>query len=179
MSRKAITYEDRVKVVHYHQEGKTAREIGRIIKRSHSSVLTIIKRFRKTKSYIDRHRSGRPRLTTPNDDRLLIRLAKKNRTMSLHELRREWKLSNGCQASPSLVRRKLIASNMLWKKAVLKPRLNKQHIKKRKEFCQSVKEWSKEKWRTVMFSDDMNIEVDNRKNRISQAAFRKFRKIQS
>ena len=33
-----------------------------------------------------------------------------------------------------------------------------------KEFCQSVKEWSKQKWRTVMFSDEMNIEVDNRKN---------------
>ena len=55
---------------------------------------------------------------------------------------------------------------MLWKKAVLKPRLTKQHIKKRKEFSQIVKEWSKQKWRTVMFSDKMNIEVDNRKNRI-------------
>ena len=31
MSRKAITYEDRVKVVHFHQEGKSAREIGKII----------------------------------------------------------------------------------------------------------------------------------------------------
>ncbi|XP_065683375.1 uncharacterized protein LOC136096141 [Hydra vulgaris] len=139
MSRKAITYEDRVKVMHYHQEGKSAREIGRIIKLSNSSVLTIIKRFRETKSYVDRHRSGISRLTTPNDDRLLIRLAKKNLTMSSHELRREWKLSNRCQASVSLVRRKLIPNNMLWKKAVLKPRLNKQHIKKQKEFCQSVK----------------------------------------
>ncbi|XP_065643058.1 uncharacterized protein LOC136074647 [Hydra vulgaris] len=166
MSRKAITYEDRVKVVHFHQEVKSAREIGRIVKRSHSLVLTIIKRFKETKSYVDRHRSGRPRLTTPNDDRLLIRLAKKNRTMSSHELRSEWKLSNGRQASASLVRRKLLANNMLWKKAVLKPRLTKRHIKKRKEFCQCVKEWSKQKWRTVMFSDEMNIEVDNRKNRM-------------
>ena len=149
--------------MHFHQEGKSAREIGKIIKRSHSSVLTIIKRFKETKSYVDRHCSGRPRLTTPNDDRLLIRLAKKNRTMLSHELRREWKLLNGRQASASLVHRKLLANNMLWNKAVLKPRLTKQHIKKRKEFCQSVKEWSKQKWRTVMFSDEMNTEVDNRK----------------
>ena len=102
MSRKAITYEDRVKVVHFHQEGKSAREIRKIIKRSHSSVLTIIERFKETKSYIDRHLSGRPRLTIPNDDHLLIRLAKKNRTMLSHELKREWKLSNGRQASASL-----------------------------------------------------------------------------
>ena len=70
MTRKAITYEDRVKVVHFHQEGKSAREIGKIIKRSQSSVLTIIKRFKETKSYVDPHRSRRPRLTTPNHDRL-------------------------------------------------------------------------------------------------------------
>ena len=89
MSRKAIIYEDRVKVVYFHQEGKSASEIGKIIKRSHSSVLTIIRRFKETKSYVERHRSGRPRLTTPNDDRLLIRLAKKNRIMPSHELRRE------------------------------------------------------------------------------------------
>ena len=121
MSRKAIFYEDRVKVVHFHQKGKSAREIGKVIKLSHSSVLTIIKRFKETKPYVDRHHSGRLRLTTPNDDRLLIRLAKKNRTIPSDELRREWKLSNGCQASASLVRRKLLANNMLWKKAVLKP----------------------------------------------------------
>ena len=33
-------------------------------------------------------------------------------------------------------------------------------------FCKTVKSWSKAKWRQVLFSDEMNIEVDNRKNRI-------------
>ena len=40
------------------------------------------------------------------------------------------------------------------------------HIKDRKNFCKMVKSWPLSKWRQVLFSDEMNIEVDNRKNRI-------------
>ncbi|CAF1121966.1 unnamed protein product, partial [Brachionus calyciflorus] len=48
-----------------------------------------------------------------------------------------------------------------------KPRLSANHVKARKAFCKIVKSWPVSKWRQVLFSDEMNIEVDNRKNRIS------------
>ena len=111
-------------------------------------------------------KSGRPRISTLKDDRNLIRLVKKNRTAPSHILANQWKLSNGKTASPSLVRNRLLTYKLAWKVAVKKPRLSEKHIKDRKAFCKMVKSWPLSKWRQVLFSDEMNIEVDNRKNRI-------------
>ncbi|CAF0902768.1 unnamed protein product [Brachionus calyciflorus] len=100
------------------------------------------------------------------DDRNLVRLVKKNRTEPSHVLANQWKLSNGKTASSSLVRRRLLANKPEWKFAVKKPRLSANHVKARKSFCKMVKSWPLSKWRQVLFSNEMNIEVDNRKNRI-------------
>ena len=54
----------------------------------------------------------------------------------------------------------------MWRPAAKKPRLTHDHIKQRIEFCQRHKTWSKLRWRDVVFSDEMNVEVDSRKNRV-------------
>lgn len=164
--RLPISKEDRIKDVFLHQKGNSYSEIGNELNRSKSCIKTIIDRYNQTKSYDDRPRSGRPRISTDKDERLLVRLVKKNRTSPSHVLADNWKLSNGKKASASLVRRRLLEKKLEWKYAVRKPRISKAQKKARKSFCLNVKSWSKAKWRQIMFSDEMNIEVDNRKNRI-------------
>ncbi|CAF0854035.1 unnamed protein product [Brachionus calyciflorus] len=148
-NRPSVTLVDRIKAVTMRQQGKT-----------------IIDRYNETNSYKDRPRSGRPRISTQKDDKNLIRLVKKNRTEPSHVLANQWKLSNGKTASSSLVRRRLLAKKLEWKFAVKKPRLSANHVKARKAFCKMVKSCPVSKWRQVLFSDEMNIEVGNRKNRI-------------
>ncbi|CAF1104709.1 unnamed protein product, partial [Brachionus calyciflorus] len=63
----------------------------------------IIDRYNETKSYKDRPRPSRPRISTEKDDRNLVRLVKKNRTEPSHVLENQWKLSNGKTASSFLV----------------------------------------------------------------------------
>ncbi|CAF0890358.1 unnamed protein product [Brachionus calyciflorus] len=90
----------------------------------------------------------------------------KNRTEPSHVLENQWKSSNGKTASTSLLGRRLLAKKLEWKFAAKKPRLSANHVKARKAFCKMVKSWPVSKWRKVLYSDEMNIEVDNRKNRI-------------
>lgn len=166
LKRRQISKEDRIKAVLLNKQGKSYSQIGIELNRTKSCVKTIIDRYKQTKSYDDRPRSGRPKISTVHDDRQLVRLVKKNRTSPSHVLAHDWKLSNGKKASASLVRRRLLANKLEWKYAVRKPRLSKAHKKARRDFCLKVKSWSKVKWRQIIFSDEMNIEVDNRKNRI-------------
>ena len=153
-------------VILLHNEGFSFRQIAERTGVPKSTANEIVKRFNDTKSIFDRHRSGRPSISTPRDDRNLINMVKKNRRATSTQLSQQWKLSNGRIAHPSTVRRKLLAQNMQYKPAVKKPRLNKRHVLARKEFCNQLKSWSKFDWRKVKFSDEMNIELDNRKKSV-------------
>lgn len=134
--------------------------------KSHTSVLTIIKRYEETESVEDRPRSGAPPISTERDQRRLVSIVKKDRTASSTTLANVWKLSNGKTASPATVRRVLHKKNYKWRTACKKPRLNKKQRKQRVEFCKSHKNWTKSMWRSVVFTDEMNVEVDNRKNTV-------------
>jgi len=78
-----ISKEDIIKAVFLHQKGKSYSEIGNELNRSKSCIKTIIDRYNETKSYDDRPRSGRPRISTEKDERQLVRLVKKNRTLTI------------------------------------------------------------------------------------------------
>ena len=94
-------------------------------------------------------------------------MTKQHRKLSSEKLAYQWNLSNGSSASPRLVRKILQEHDMLWRPACLKPRLADRHNKKQcLEFCNQYKNWSKYGWRDVLFSDEMNIEVDSRKCKV-------------
>ena len=153
-------------VIALYSEGYSFRRISERLGVPKSTASDIVNRFKTTNSVENCHRSGRPPICTPRDERNLIRLVTQNRRASSTQLSHEWKLSNGKQASPSTVRKTLQAHNMQYKAAVKKPRLSNRHVLARRDFCNRVKTWSKYHWRRVKFSDEMNIEVDNRKNRV-------------
>jgi transposase len=156
-------------------EGYSFSKIADTLGVSKTTAHRIVKRFQETNILHNRHRSGRPPISTPREDRMrssrgvncnLIRLVKENRRASSTTLSHDWQLSSGKTASPSTVRRKLLAHGYDYKPAVRKPRLAKRHVLARKLFCNMHKSWSKLLWRRVKFSDEMNLEVDCRKSRI-------------
>lgn len=75
-------------------------------------------------------------------------------------------LSNNQTAIPSTVRKILQEHDYMLRPACQKPRLTENHVKQRLKFCKEHQTWTKRRWRDVIFSDEMNVEVDNRKNRI-------------
>ena len=148
------------------KQGFSNNEIAKQLNRHHKTIGNILKRYQETGSIKHRHRSGRPKISNARDNRALIKLMKENRTQSSSQLAVQWKLGSDKQASARTVRRVLQNENYLWRSACKKPRLSKKHIKARKQFCKDHKSWSVHHWRNVMFSDEMNVEVDHRKCRI-------------
>ena len=93
--RSKISNEDRMRALVYHEQGFSLRQIAGIINRPNSCIHNIIQRFKETNSISDRHRCGRPTISTPRDDRTLMRLVKKNRQSPSQVLAQQWKLSSG------------------------------------------------------------------------------------
>ena len=131
----------------------------------HEKVLRSSIRFRLILGVSDRkrHRSGRPPISNARDQRHLIKIMKENRRQSSTELAKQWELSNGKQASARTVRRVLQNQNYLWRSACKKPRLTENQKSNRKIWCNKFKHWTKDDWKNVFFSDEMNVEVDLRK----------------
>ena len=166
MNKPEIPEVDRIAAMLLVQEGYTYAQIAEKLKISKGAISKIKNRLDETGSYKNRLRSGRPIISTPADNRQLVRLIRKNRMSSSISLSHQWTLSSGQKASPRTVRRRLFERNYLWSAAAKKPRLTKAHISARLAFCKQHQSWSFEQWSKVLFSDEMNIEVDNRKCRI-------------
>ena len=77
------------------------------LKVNQSTISRLVSKFKATNSVSDLYRRPKPKISTPSDNRQLKRLVIKNRRASSTWLANEWKLSNGCVASPSTVRNKL------------------------------------------------------------------------
>ena len=100
------------------------RAISTFIGASISTINNIIKRYKETGSIEDRYRPGRPRISSPRDDRELVRIVSKNRRLSSQNLSHLWKLSNEKTAPSSTVRKRLQEQGYDWKAAAKKPKLS-------------------------------------------------------
>ncbi len=166
MIRPRLTDRAKIEAIAMKKRGCSYSEIAETLGTSKSTIHNIIQRFEETGNVKERARSGRPKISTPTDDRILVRIAKKNRRLPSHQLAKQWNLSSGLTASPSLVRKRLVSAKMEWKAAVRKPRLSRNQKLPRKKWCSHLNKWNFDTWKRVIFSDEMNIEVDSRKNKV-------------
>ena len=98
------TVGQRWRVIGMHQAGMRGVAIARTLDISTSTVSNILKRHRLNPDDVkDAHRSGRPRISTPREDRRLRTLAIRNRPASSMRLQHLW----GIRASAVTVRRRL------------------------------------------------------------------------
>ena len=89
------TEEIRKVIIKNFEEGKTVREISRLIGKPKSTVHDIIKRYRDRKSVENKPKSGRPKLFTSSDERWIIQQVKKNAKVSAPKLGKEVTVKHG------------------------------------------------------------------------------------
>lgn len=160
-----LTPFQRDRIIYFFQKGYSTSMIVDELGFNKSTINYTIKRLKETGSIYDRSRPGRPLISTTRDDRRLINLTRKKRMKSSTWLSNNWYLSSDKKASARTVRRRLQSLKYDWCAAVRKPRLSRKQRLTRKEWCKSRISWNSDKWRSVIFSDEMNIEVDVRKCR--------------
>lgn len=166
MGRKSVDPETRSVVVHLIKEGKKPLEVAKTVSVSHHYVKNIILKLNAVKPLRNEPGQGRRRLTTPAEDRYLMRICKQNRTASSRMLAGEWSNATGKQISARTVRRRLYNGGLYSYTQKRCPYRNNKQIRKRLEWCRKHADWNQKQWNHVAFSDESHFEVINRKNRV-------------
>lgn len=141
-----------------HSQNLSHRKIAQILHVSQSAVTRGLSRMKQLGSRKSRKRTGRPRATSKTMDRLIHRAAVAHPT---------WSSSSICAdmqspLSTRTVRRRLLVDfNLPSRRPAKKAKLSKKNIKDRLVFCRKYKNWTKEDWMKVMFSDESTFSQFN------------------
>jgi hypothetical protein len=148
-----LSSECRAQAVILRKQGLTYQEIAQKLRVSLYAAYQACKRYRELGTYRSRKRSGRPRVTTPTDDRAIRRVVLRSpKASSLQVLIRLPKTSRAI--STRTIRRRLFSGGLKSYTPAKKPKLSQKNIKDRLAFCQKYQHWSAREWERVMFSDE-------------------------
>ena len=92
--------------------GMSARDVARHFQNHESIISRLLNRFQQTGNVAHRPRSGRPRKTTPQEDRFLTTLSRCNRFLSSRKLGRLLRNATGTRVCDRTVRNRLHAARL-------------------------------------------------------------------
>lgn len=150
---------ERSQIVILKKQGLSIHEIARQLQFSRCAVRTTIRRFEETRCYKSKPRSGRKKITTVKQDRILQRMSLRNRRLSSKDLSSQLNEHYKLKISPSTVRQRLSDVGLRGCKARHKPYLTPAHQKRRLLWARKYQDWTSEDWAKVMWTDESNIEV--------------------
>ena len=111
-----------------------------------------MQRFRQTGNVTDRPRAGRPRKTTPREDRLISRRARQRPFSTAGALRGN--LAFGGHISTRTVNRRLHHQRMRARRPIKRPQLTLRHRHARFDWSHDHLGWTIRTWRRVHWSDE-------------------------
>lgn len=161
-----ITPRKRTKIITLHDHtSKTYREIASTVGVSSATVSRVIK-LQKVFGSISPKRKGkcgRRRKTTRRDDVILLRESKRDPRKTSDSIAKDLK-DRGIEVSSSTVRRRLLECGRRARRPLKKQLLTKPMKSKRYKWALQHKNWTKEDWRKVIFSDETHFFVQGQRS---------------
>ena len=105
--RPGMTFEQREGALVMLTACMSARDVARHFQRHESTIIRLLNRFQQTGNVADRSRSGKPRKTTPKEDRFLTTSSRRNRFLSSRKLGRLLRNATGTSVCDRTVRNRL------------------------------------------------------------------------
>ena len=164
MSRKYTSHDDIVRVTDYHKIGWKTSEISSVTGVQPRTVQNIVKKFKNgggVKVPAHGHGGGRPRATAPRTLKVLRREIERNPTLTARKLKEENPDLLGDTSLRTVHRvlhRDLGYSKVTARK---KPLITEAQRKRRVLFAKEHKDWTLEKWRRVLWSDEATFYVSD------------------
>ena len=149
----------RNRIFAYAETGMTQADIAERVGVTRETVSRILKRNRETGSLDPGKSTGRPRVSTQRDDRVLGRLSLQDRYKSCDRLRAEWTQGTNIQASTRTVNRRLVAMGFRARRCVYKPRLTNRHKRDRFAWARQHRNLTVQHWRHVIFGDESRFQL--------------------
>lgn len=149
----------RARIVTLHDEGKTLREIGKIVKRPFSTVRYIINKYKITGSVENLPRSGRPKILNDREERAILKEVQKDPKISAQTLASNIAEAKGKSVCAETVRKVIRNAGYNGRVARRKPFISEQNRVKRLEFASEYLKKPVEFWKSVLFSDESKFNL--------------------
>lgn len=146
-------------IIKLRNEGKTMREIGTIIGKSHTTIQRVINNFRERGHVRTKPRSGRPKALSVREERVVIQQVKKDPTLSAPKIKAIISETLNKDISSRTVQNVLTRAGYRGCVARKKPFISKVNRQKRLAFAKEYLSKSQEFWNKVIFTDESKYNV--------------------
>ena len=148
---------DRNRAIGRLQAGQTQAAVARLLNVHKSTISRLWQRFRRFASTKDRPRSGRPRATTPAQDRFIrvshLRYRTQTAAYTAHHL------PGRHRVSAQTVRNRLRQYGLRAMRPFTGPVLQHRHRRARLQWSRNVRPWTLVNWRRIWFSDESRFSL--------------------
>ncbi|GFT34917.1 transposable element Tcb2 transposase [Trichonephila clavipes] len=110
--------------------------------------------------------SGRPRGTTPADDRYIVLQARRNRRQTAGEIARHTTQATGRPISRFTVARRQHGGGLFARRPVLCVPLTPAHRRRRSLWCREHRNWRDNEWGRVLFTDESRFSLSSDSHRV-------------
>lgn len=146
-------------IIKLHLEKKSLREIAKTVGKTHSTIQSVIKKFKNTGSVDTLPRKGRPKILSSRDKRNIIKKIVINPRLSAPKLAADFALETGKTIHAENIRRVLRKSGFNGRVSRKKPFINITNQKKRLEFAKKYINADELFWKQVLFTDESKFNI--------------------
>ncbi|GFW76908.1 transposable element Tcb2 transposase [Trichonephila clavipes] len=148
------------------EEGRSVTSVAAEFGIAHSIVSRLWRQFQTTGKAIRGFSSGRPRGTTPADDRYIVLQARRNRRQTAGEIARHTTQATGRPKSRFTVARRLHGGGLFARRPVRCVPLTPAHRRRRSLWCREHRNWRDNEWGRVLFIDESRFSLSSDSHRI-------------
>ena len=157
--RPGMTLEERQRAVGMLMAGMLIRDVARHFNRDNSTICRLRSRFQQTGNVADRPRSGRPRKTTPREDRFITTSSRRNRFMCSRRIGRLLRNATGTRVCDRTIRNRLRAARLKACRPYVGIPLTLRHRQARCHWARNHRNWTRRQWNDVLFTDESRFNV--------------------
>uniref|UniRef100_A0AAZ3S855 Transposase Tc1-like domain-containing protein n=1 Tax=Oncorhynchus tshawytscha TaxID=74940 RepID=A0AAZ3S855_ONCTS len=137
------------------QGGMRTADVGRAINCNVRTVRSLRQRYRETGRTADRPRSGRPRVTTPAQDRYIRTSHLRDRYRMATTTARVTPGMHNPFISAQTVHNRLREAGLRACRPVVRQVLTRHHWQQRRLWAQTHRCWTRQDWRKLLFTDEL------------------------
>ncbi|GFY25833.1 transposable element Tc1 transposase [Trichonephila clavipes] len=143
------------------EEGRSVTSVAAEFGIAHSIVSRLWRQFQTTGTAIRGFSCGRPRGTTPADDRYIVLQARRNRRQTAGEIARHTTQATGRPISRFTVARRLHGGGLFARRPVRCVPLTPSHRRRRSLWCREHRNWRDNEWGRVLFTDESRFSLSS------------------
>lgn len=146
------------------EAGASQQDVAARFQCHRNTVSRLLSRHRESVEVSDRPRSGRPRVTTPGEDRWIVVTHLRNRRQTAVDTSQS--LPDGRQIHPNTVRNRLRGAGLRARRPAIRPILTQRHRTARLEWCRHHIRYPLRWWNNVMFTDESRFNISGSDGRL-------------